>query len=348
MVTSLVESAVHGQLATPDAAENIQKIYKLVKDTINGDMNEQEFQLFMHDCKRQNVHPLDRLIHPTIRVDKKTGNRRYVPITSIDLFRARAEEAGGYAGSDDPVFKGSVGKDDFQATVTVYKIVEGVRCPFSATARWTEYFPGPPHDFMWRKMPHGQLGKCAEALALRKAYPRKLHGLYERAEMDQADSQQEIKATPAKVVDAPAPEPLVVVDANPFKDMDEKHDLAKADGYMPEPQQIEVPKLDPEIQKIQEQVIGKQYGDKIPQDASVMLVEIKGYNPKPRPVGDRGGVSYSLRVLDLDGDGEEQWASTFNKDAWETGKLLKGQHAHLTYKIKNGYLNFFHVEKAGT
>lgn len=174
--------------------------------------------------------------------------------------------------------------------------------------------------------------------------------------MDESEVETVPNAEPRKV-QAKVVEPLIVVDNGPdvsklplvlppekaetFLEAAQKvHDLNKADGYLPD---SGAPALDPEIQKIKDQVIAN---PDIPQDASVMLVQVVGFNPTPRPVGTKGSMSYSLRVLDLDGGGDEEWTSTFHKDAWETGKLLKGQNCRLTYKRKGQYLNFFHIEKA--
>src|SRR6185436_4664855 len=132
------------------------------------------------------------------RWDSKLGKDVRQIQVGIDGFRATAEKTGKYAGNDDAVFDGeqvieyTVGeKKDKKtvtapnkATVTVYKIVEGVRYPFTATARWSEYYPGGRLAFQWHVRPFLMLGKCAEALALRKAFPALLSGIYVPEEME--------------------------------------------------------------------------------------------------------------------------------------------------------------------
>ncbi len=171
-------------LATPMVTS---EQYEVIRKTIAKDATPEEIQLYLYDCQRQGVHPLDRLLHFTKRAGK------YVPITSIDLMRARAADTGEHAGSDDPIFQGTPGDDDFTAAVTVYRLVSGRRCGFTASARWSEYKPAPGSngqgDVMWKKMPHLMLGKCAEALALRKAFPRQLAGTYTKEEMARADQE---------------------------------------------------------------------------------------------------------------------------------------------------------------
>lgn len=177
---------------------------ELVKRTVASGATDAELKLFLFDCQRQGVHPLDNLLHFTKRGGK------YTPITSIDFMRTRAADTGEYAGSDDAAFFSIVMPQPHpdQATVTVYRLVQGLRCAFTATARWAEYCPATGQDHMWRKMPHAMLAKCAEALALRKGFPRQLAGLYAKEEMDQAGP-----VTNGYAVEAPAVAPVSDVPA---------------------------------------------------------------------------------------------------------------------------------------
>ena len=158
----------------------------LIKRTVANGATDAELKLFLFDCARRGVHPLDKLLHFTKRGGK------YTPVTSIDFMRSQAAMTGEMAGSDDAVINfteddaGKVVWASASATVTVYRLTQGQRYAYSATARWAEYYPGEAGGSMWRKMPNTMLGKCAEALALRKAFPQQLAGLYAREEMEQA------------------------------------------------------------------------------------------------------------------------------------------------------------------
>ncbi len=165
----------------------------LVKQTVAQGATDAELKLYLYDCQRQGVHPLDRLLHFTKRGGK------YTPVTSIDLMRTRAADTGEYAGSDDAAFEFEDSPiPPSLARVTVWRFVQGQRCAFTATARWMEYCPASGQDHMWRKMPHTMLAKCAEALALRKGFPRQLAGLYAKEEMDQAGPEPAQIAPPAR------------------------------------------------------------------------------------------------------------------------------------------------------
>lgn len=180
---------------------------QLAKNTVAAGLNPAEFELYLYDCKRQGVHPLDRLLIPVVTKDDQ-GNRRLAMWTTIDLLRSRAAESGEYAGSDDPAF-GYIepAKNPMTATVSVYRLVQGHRCVFTATARWEEYFPGEKRGFKWKQSPHIMLGKCAEALALRKAFPKQLASLYAQEELERAES-YDPEVTQGTQERGAAPEPI--------------------------------------------------------------------------------------------------------------------------------------------
>lgn len=159
---------------------------ELIKRTVADGTTDDELALFLYQAKRTGLDPLAKQIHCV-----KRGGKMAIQ-TAIDGFRLTAERTGLYAGNDDTTFEGgdeAKGTPPVKATHTVWKMIGGARVSFTATARWLEYFPGDnSQGFMWKKMPFHMLGKCAEALAFRKAFPAELSGVYTDDEMDQADT----------------------------------------------------------------------------------------------------------------------------------------------------------------
>lgn len=166
-----------------------QEQVELIKRTLAVGATDDELKLFLHQCKRTGLDPLSRQIYFMKRGGKVTIQ------TSIDGFRAIAERSGDYAGQDEPVW-GKDGDDAF-CKVTVYRFRDNVRYPAAVgVAFWKEYVPQAGQDFMWKKMPRTMLAKVAEALALRKAYPSDLSGLYTGDEMEQSGNAAPEKTTP--------------------------------------------------------------------------------------------------------------------------------------------------------
>jgi phage recombination protein Bet len=164
---------------------------QILRNTKFKNFTNEEIAYCAKICSQLNLSPFLNQVH-FVKRKNKDGSYAIATQVGIDGFRLHAQRSGGYAGSDEPTYeydeKSEGKKYPCKATVTVYRIIQGVRCPFTASARWDEYFPGDgPGSQMWHKMPHNQLAKCAEALALRKACPAELSGLYTDDEMHQAD-----------------------------------------------------------------------------------------------------------------------------------------------------------------
>lgn len=152
------------------------------------DAPEGDLMVFFHQCKRTGLDPFVRQIYMIPRWSSK--GTRWTIQTGIDGFRLTAERSKVYAGSQE---KWEFATDGtlYSATVVVYKMIEGQKCPFQATAHYAEYCQknkeGNPSG-TWATLPMTMLAKCAEAKALRKAFPQDLSGLYTAEEMAQAEN----------------------------------------------------------------------------------------------------------------------------------------------------------------
>lgn len=190
----------------------------ILRKTLFKGFNDDEIQFSLAVCNRTGLDPFIRQVHFTKRKNRKTNEDTIVITTGIDGLRLTANRSQAYAGSDEPKYEVNDKGKPLKARVTVYKIVQGVRCPFTAEARWDEFYPGDGNDgFMWRKMPFVMLGKCAEAQALRKSFPAELSNIYAHEEIAQANNERELVSTKAsevnRLLEAPDNIPDVEIEA---------------------------------------------------------------------------------------------------------------------------------------
>jgi len=191
---------------------------KLIKSQIAPKATADELKLFMYQAQRTGLDPLTRqiyCIHRNQRNHDGSYSAKMTIQTSIDGFRVIAERSGDYAGQSEPefIYEGDKLKC---CKIAVFRFRGDNRYQASVgVAYWAEYSQ---NSGLWTKMPHTMLSKVAEALALRKAYPQDLSGLYTADEMSQADV-VEIKPDPK-----PKAEPKTIeissLDPQDYKDLE--------------------------------------------------------------------------------------------------------------------------------
>jgi phage recombination protein Bet len=167
---------------------------QLISTTIAPGCSNDELRLFAYACQRTGLDPFSRQIYAIRRAGKMTIQ------AGIDGLRSIAERTGQLDGSetlwcgDDgawtDVWLGN--KPPAAAKTTIWR--KGAGHPFTGVARFQDYNAG---QGLWSKMGATMIAKCSEALALRKAFPADLSGVYSTDEMDQAVEPVTVTTAPA-------------------------------------------------------------------------------------------------------------------------------------------------------
>jgi phage recombination protein Bet len=167
-----------------------------------------ELEAFLHVVRRTGLDPLARQIYAVKRYSSKEKREIMTIQTGIDGYRLVADRTGRYAPSERPP-EITVDDDGRPARVMfwVKKLTDdgswhevwgmATFAEFSQTDKDGKLTP------FWEKMPENQLTKCAEAAALRKAFPNDLSGVWTTETAPREDFDVEVSVEPRRAIAAP-------------------------------------------------------------------------------------------------------------------------------------------------
>lgn len=171
-----------------------RELMSVLKNSLYPGARDESIKLVIGYCKASGLDPMQKPVHivpMSVSTGKKDGNgwdikeMRDVVMPGIGLYRTQAARSGEYAGVSEPEFGDDV-TETFGEVVITYpkwcKVVikrqmrNGAIVEFAAKELWKENYAtksakSNEPNAMWKRRPYAQLAKCAEAQALRKAFP---------------------------------------------------------------------------------------------------------------------------------------------------------------------------------
>lgn len=163
--------------------DNSKDLMNALRTSLYPGATDESIGMVMAYCRAAKLDPMQKPVHIVSLWDGDLKAMRDVVMPGIGLYRIQASRSGEYGGCSAPLFgpdiTATVGGvqvtyPEWCSIIVTRVLKNGAQVDFTAQERWLENFAakkdGSPNS-MWMKRPYGQLAKCAEAQALRKAFP---------------------------------------------------------------------------------------------------------------------------------------------------------------------------------
>lgn len=168
-------------------AQTEDDLIRVLQNSLYPGANIGSVQMVLGYCQAAGLDPMQKPVHIVPMWDGKQGGMRDVIMPGVNLYRTQASRTGKFAGMSEPEYgpmiEETLGGQQVRypeyCRVTVEKLLDnGTIAKFTAIEYWIENYAmkggkekSIAPNAMWTKRPRGQIAKCAEAQALRKAFP---------------------------------------------------------------------------------------------------------------------------------------------------------------------------------
>lgn len=163
------------------------ELIPVLRSSLYPGASDESIKLVLGYCRAAGLDPMQKPVHIVPMWDSKARSMRDVVMPGIGLYRTQAARSGEYAGITEPEFGPEITEAIGGASVTYpqwcrvtvkRRLADGTIAEFTAREFWRENYAvkggqekSVAPNAMWSKRPYGQLAKCAQAQALRMAFP---------------------------------------------------------------------------------------------------------------------------------------------------------------------------------
>lgn len=191
----------------PALQMNEEELFKVLSNSLYVGAQQESIKMVIGYCKASGLDPMQKPVHIVPMWDKNAKQMRDVIMPGVGLYRTQAARSNALAGISEPEFGpavefklngGNFSAPEWCRVVVKRLLTNGAIADFSALEYWIENYATAGKDSdapnaMWKKRPRAQLAKCAQAQALRMAFPEMTGGAPTADEMEG----KEIDITPS-------------------------------------------------------------------------------------------------------------------------------------------------------